>query len=106
LRKALAFAVKKNGQFILLKIVVKQKIMEANNRGLQREGKLTPTTNDCTNLINLIKFADYVESNIRKFILEQRKKNRKKLLNSSVLQEARNDADKVTEGVELLIVNV
>jgi hypothetical protein len=30
-----------------------------------------------TNLINLIKFADYVESNIRKFILEQRKENRK-----------------------------
>jgi ABC-type Na+ transport system ATPase subunit NatA len=54
----------------------------------------------------LIKFADYVESNIRKFILEQRKKNRKKLFNSSVLQEARNDADKVTKGVELLIVNV
>jgi hypothetical protein len=102
LRKALAFAVKKNGQFILLKLVVKQKIMEANkraNQGLQREGRLTPTTNDCTNLINLIKFADYVESNIRKFILEQRKKNRKKLFNSSILQEARNDADKVTEGV-------
>jgi hypothetical protein len=33
----------------------------------------------------LIKFADYVKSNIRKFILQQREENWKKLLNGSIL---------------------
>jgi hypothetical protein len=41
-----------------------------------------------TNLINLIKFADYVESNIGELILKQRKKNRKKLLDGSILKNA------------------
>jgi hypothetical protein len=41
-----------------------------------------------TNLINLIKFADYVESNIRELILKKRKKNRKKLLDGSILKNA------------------
>ena len=33
----------------------------------------------------MIKFADYVKSNIRKFILQQREENWKKLLNGSIL---------------------
>ena len=33
----------------------------------------------------MIKFADYVQSNIRKFILQQREKNWKKLFNGSIL---------------------
>jgi hypothetical protein len=62
------------------------------NLKINREKKdiLTPVSKNGTNLINLIKFADYVESNIRKFILQQRKKNRKKLFNGSILPKIRN----------------
>jgi hypothetical protein len=49
----------------------------------------------------LIKLADYVEPHIREFVLQQRKKNRKKLLNGSILQKETDEAGQVYKGDEL-----
>lgn len=38
-----------------------------------------------TNLIDLIKFADNIQSNIRKFIFQEREENWKQLLNCCIL---------------------
>ena len=66
-----------------------------------REGTQTSTTKDSTGLIDLIKLADYVEPHIRKFVFQQRKKNRKKLFNGSILQKATDEAGQVSKGGEL-----
>jgi hypothetical protein len=88
-------------------IFVVSKWLDPNNRSQKnklrtvRKGTHTSTTKDGTNLINLIKLADYVEPHIRKFVLQQRKKNRKKLFNGSILQKDTDEAGQVSKGDEL-----
>jgi len=39
-----------------------------------------------TNLVHLIKFADYIQSDIRKFVFKKRKEYWQELLNCGILQ--------------------